>query len=76
MIIVDRIENGIAVCEVDGVMTDIPLIRISGNVREGDVLKESSDGLFFMADISATDQQRAAISERFERLKARKKSHE
>ena len=73
MIIVDRIENGIAVCEIDGVMTDIPLSRISGAVREGDVLRDNSDGSYLTADIPATEQRRAAIAERFERLKARGK---
>ena len=73
MMIIDRIENGIAVCEIDGVMTDIPLSRIAGPVREGDVLISSADGAYLTADISATAQRRAAIAERFARLKARGK---
>jgi len=73
MIIIDRIENGIAVCEIDGAMIDIPLSRIAGTAREGDVLTDSGDGAYLAADIPATERRRADISERFERLKARKK---
>ena len=76
MIIIDRIENGIALCEIDGEMQDIPLSRISGNAREGDVLIENGDGSFLTIDVSATAQRRAAIAERFERLKARKNKEE
>ena len=71
MIIVDRIENNIAVCEIDGVMSDIPLSRIKGRVREGDVLQDS--GEFFTIDLSGTSHRKAEISERFKRLKAKNK---
>lgn len=71
MIIIDRIENGLAVCEIDGEMKDIPLSKISGNAREGDVLIDRGDGAFFTADASETARRKAVISERFERLKAR-----
>ncbi|MCL1848403.1 MAG: DUF3006 domain-containing protein [Clostridiales bacterium] len=73
MIIVDRIENGIAVCEIDGVMRDIPLSGIRGDVREGDVLVESGKGSYLVADKAATEQRKAAITERFERLKRRER---
>ena len=73
MIIIDRIENGIAVCEVDGVMADIPLSRIIGAPQEGDVLTRSGDGDDLATDIEATAQRRAAIAEQLERLKARGK---
>jgi len=72
MIIIDRIENGIAACEVDGVIKEIPLSGISGSAREGDVLTDSGDGSFLIVDVDATKQRRTAIAERFERLKARK----
>jgi len=73
MIIIDRIENGIAICEVDGEMRDIPLSGINGKAREGDVLLDKGDGSLLTIDASATQRRRAAITERFERLKARKK---
>ena len=72
MIIVDRIVNGFAVCEINGVMTDIPLSRISGRVREGDMLSGGGGDSLYTVDIPGTERRRAAISERFERLKARK----
>ncbi|MCL2287628.1 MAG: DUF3006 domain-containing protein [Candidatus Bathyarchaeota archaeon] len=73
MIIVDRIENGIAVCEIDGKTTkDIPLSKISNNVHEGDVLIDNSgDGSFYVVDVETTKQRKTNITERFERLKAR-----
>ena len=71
MMIIDRIENGIAVCEADGVMMDIPLSRISGGAREGDVLRDKGDGSFLTVDPLATEGRRAAINERFARLKAK-----
>ena len=70
-LIVDRIENGLAVCEVDGALIDIPLAKISGTVREGDILYENNS-LYTVAK-EETEQRRAAITNRFERLKARNK---
>ncbi|MDR0797853.1 MAG: DUF3006 domain-containing protein [Nitrososphaerota archaeon] len=73
MIIVDRIENAIAVCEINGkMMKDIPLSKISDGVREGDVLLDNSgDGSFYIVDVEKTKQRRDYITERFERLKAK-----
>jgi len=73
MIIVDRIEDGLAVCEIDGKMIDIPLSKISGNVREGDTLIDAGNSLYTI-DTARTEQLRADISTQFERLKARKNS--
>jgi hypothetical protein len=75
MIIVDRIENNeIAVCEIDEKMVDIPLSKISKDVREGDVLiDEKGDGVFYIVDSAKTLQRRAEITELFERLKAKNK---
>ncbi|MCL2476757.1 DUF3006 domain-containing protein [Candidatus Bathycorpusculum sp.] len=74
MIIVDRIENGIAVCEIDGVMSDIPLSKISTGVCEGDVLIDlSNEGTFYTVDTAKTEQRRAEITKRFEHLKAKNK---
>ncbi|MCL1977007.1 MAG: DUF3006 domain-containing protein [Candidatus Bathyarchaeota archaeon] len=76
MIIVDRIENNeIAVCEINGKTTkNIPLTQISKNVHEGDVLKdEKGDGTFYTVDVAKTEQRKADITKRFERLKAKNK---
>ena len=73
MIIVDRIENGLAVCEINGVMQDIPLSKISSGVQEGDVLIDKDHGSFYSIDIATTAQRRADMTELFERLKARNK---
>ena len=73
MIIVDRIINGIAVCEVDGLTTvDIPLSSISGNVREGAVIQKADGESRYIVDDDDTQRRKAAISERFNRLKARR----
>jgi len=73
MIIVDRIENGIAVCEIDGAMIEIALSKISSDVKEGDVLANTGDGESYTIDIATTKQRKEDINKRFERLKARNK---
>jgi hypothetical protein len=67
--IVDRIENGIAVCEAGETMVDIPLAIIDGDVREGDILY--AEGERYAVAKEETEQRRTAINERFARLKAR-----
>lgn len=57
MLIVDRLENGFAICETEEQkMISLPLDRCSGRVREGDVLIES-DGLY-RADPEQTEKLR------------------
>jgi len=73
MIIVDRIEEGLAVCEIDGATVDIPLSEISGKPREGDVLIATADGAYTV-DTDEAERRRSDISAQFERLKARKNS--
>jgi len=74
MIIVDRIINAIAVCEIDGAgIADIPVSSISGDVREGSVLIEAGDKLRYIVDEEETRRRRTDITERFNRLKARGK---
>jgi hypothetical protein len=75
MIIVDRIENEIAVCEINDKMIGIPLSKISNGVREGDVIIDSNgDGSFYTIDAATTKQRKTDITARFERLKARHSS--
>jgi methyl coenzyme M reductase gamma subunit len=71
LIVVDRIVNGIAVCEADGKTVDIPLSQIRGKIREGDVLRVSEDGAMYSADAEKTAQRSAVISARFDRIKAK-----
>ena len=74
MIIVDRIENGKAVCEINGeVVKNISLSKISDDVCEGDVLMDKNgDGSFYIIDIVKTKERKEDINERFKRLKIRK----
>jgi hypothetical protein len=73
MIIVDRIENELAVCEIDGVMINIALSKISPGVQEGDVLIDTGDGVCYTIDIAETNQRKIDINKRFTRLKAKNK---
>jgi hypothetical protein len=75
MIVVDRIEGDFAVCEIDGVMTDIPLSKIIGRVKDGDMLIDNGDGSF-INDAAGTTQRKAEITDLFESLKAKKKKPE
>jgi len=73
MIIVDRIENEIAVCEIDGVISNIALSKISNGVCEGDVLVDNKERTFYTIDRAKTEQRKAKITKQFERLKAKNK---
>lgn len=60
MLIVDRIENGFAVCETEEqMMISLPLSKCSGPVREGDVLAEA-DGVY-RADPEQTEKLREEV---------------
>lgn len=43
MVIVDRIENDIVICEDNGTYINIPKKNIFGNLREGAVLTKTTD---------------------------------
>jgi 6-phosphogluconate dehydrogenase len=73
MIIVDRIENELAICEIDGTMVNISLTKISNGVREGDVLIDSGNGSFYTVDSTMTKQRKNEMAQLFERLKTRHK---
>lgn len=66
MIIVDRIENGFAVCEIDNEFINIPLDQISGNLREGSVLIKC--GGHYEVDDTDTENRKKAIFEKQKRL--------
>ena len=73
MIIVDRIESDVAVCEINGkTMKNISLSKISKNVNEGDVLiDKNGDGSFYTIDVAKTKQQKESITKRFGHLKTK-----
>jgi hypothetical protein len=68
---VDKIENGLAVCETEEGLIDIPLAHIKGAVREGDILRAAENGAGYLVAKEETELRRAALQERFERLKAK-----
>jgi len=70
-IIVDKIENSLANCEINGKLTDIPLALIDGVVKEGDILVASENGARYSVAKEETALRRAAMAERFKRLKSR-----
>ena len=72
-IIVDRIENGLAVCELDGEVVDIPLEKITGIVREGVILSENEVGDGYFVAKEETELRRKTMQDRFDRLKSEKK---
>lgn len=72
MLIVDRIEGDIAVCEQEGRLVDIPLSSIKGLVREGDVLSLLAQDLYCV-DAAATVERRKRLTERFSALIRKKK---
>jgi len=73
MIVIDRIEGQIAVCEFDDEMKDVPFSIIKGQIRAGALLVAQSDGSF-VVDEEATEARTKHITERFERLKNRHKT--
>lgn len=66
MIIVDRIEEGIAVVFFGGEKRNIPVSDLPEGVHEGSVLKETPSGL--VPDPEAEKECRRSISEKMRRL--------
>lgn len=65
--IVDRIEEGIAVCETARKeCRKIPLKHLPENLREGDVLCEAEDGI--VIDVEATNRRRQEMREKLNAL--------
>jgi len=68
ILIVDRIEEGVAVCEGEGgSFTHIPLSALPRGIREGDCLRPEGDG--YVIDKEETARRRAALKSLFDRLK-------
>ncbi len=66
MIIVDRIENGFAVCEIGDCFVDIPLSSIRGAVKEGCVLVEDEQGYYVNDD--ETERRKKELFEKQKKL--------
>ncbi len=64
--VIDRIENGYAVIENEGIMLDIPLSQLPEGVKESDVLT-FENGIYFRDEITAAER-REEISARLENL--------
>lgn len=58
-IIIDRIENDLAVCENDSGRMNIPLSQIKGEPKAGDVLIRSGSG--YTVDEKASEKRRSDI---------------
>lgn len=71
IIIIDRIINDLAVCEVDDRTLNIPLSSIIGKASEGDVLILTEPGAEprYAIDHDATQRRRLSIKDKFNRLK-------
>lgn len=69
MIIIDRFEDKRAVLEIDGEIVDVDRSLMPADADEGDVLCITDSG--YAIDRAATDARRAAMRERFKRLRGR-----
>lgn len=61
MLIVDRIEDGIAVIDGDGGRTEVPAEKLAPDVREGDIVILQNG--IYAADKAATEKRRREITE-------------
>ena len=57
MIILDRLEETLAVLETDDGMVNVPRELLPADVREGDVLRQAADGTY-TTDTAATQARR------------------
>lgn len=69
MIIIDRFEGDIAVLETDGGMINVDRRLIPADSAEGDVLRFENGA--YVCDINATETRRAAVREKFNKLRRR-----
>ncbi len=67
MVILDRIENDIAVLETDNGMQEVARQFLPKNAREGDVLVQGTTG--YEVDTVATATRRSTLAERTKRLR-------
>ena len=60
IMIIDRFEDGFAVCECCGEIICVPRSLIPEGAKEGDVLTESENG--YIVDSDETERKRAEIN--------------
>lgn len=68
MLVVDRLENGYAICENGSEMLRIPLSHIDGSVKEGDVLLKENG--VYAVNAGATEHRRLLAAQKLKRLLA------
>ena len=67
MIILDRLEETLAVLETDDGMVNVPRELLPADVREGDVLRQAADGTY-TTDTAATQARREKLLARTRRM--------
>ena len=67
MLVIDRIEGGIAVCETEDGRRELPLAGLPAGVREGDCLFLDGDGRWHV-DEQLTRQRREETAKRLRAL--------
>ncbi len=67
MIIIDRIDDGIAILETDNGMQTIPAEQLPEHARDGDVLQWTENG--YEVDVAATEKRRQKIRDRLQNRK-------
>lgn len=67
MIIIDRMDDGIAVLETDNGMQMIPAEQLPEQARDGDVLQKTETG--YEIDTAATEERRQKIRNRLQNRK-------
>ena len=67
MIILDRLEETLAVLETDDGMVNVPRELLPADVREGDVLRQAADGTY-TTDTAATQARREKLRARTRRM--------
>ncbi len=59
MLIIDRFEEGFAVCDYNGELICVPISMLAKNAREGDVLRLNGD--IYEVDAEMTELRRKKI---------------
>jgi len=72
--IVDRLEDGFAVCEAleTEARIDVPVAHLPAAVAEGDILVRSAEDGTFTIDAAATEARRNSLRARMDKLLRRK----
>ena len=66
---IDRIEEDIAVLFDDGDnKSDVPVINLPENIKEGDILKFDEENQTYTVDYESTEQRKESLEKRFKKL--------